>query len=40
VSYFEWLKNLQHVNFGRMTKRWEEKGKHALITTLRCGIIS
>jgi glutamate dehydrogenase (NAD(P)+) len=31
VSYFEWLKNLSHVRFGRMQKRLEERGEANLI---------
>jgi len=38
VSYFEWLKNLSHVRFGRMSKRYEE-GTHAkLIEVLESAI--
>jgi glutamate dehydrogenase (NAD(P)+) len=31
VSYFEWLKNLSHVRFGRMEKRFDEKNQGKLI---------
>ncbi|ORX89602.1 mitochondrial glutamate dehydrogenase [Basidiobolus meristosporus CBS 931.73] len=31
VSYFEWLKNVSHVRFGRMNKKWEEQGKERLL---------
>lgn len=34
VSYFEWLKNLQHVRFGRMNKRWETRGRTSLLEHL------
>jgi glutamate dehydrogenase (NAD(P)+) len=35
VSYFEWLKNLQHVRFGRMTRRWEEHSKRIIVDQLQ-----
>ena len=30
VSYFEWLRNLSHVRFGRLGKRFEERTQHAM----------
>jgi glutamate dehydrogenase (NAD(P)+) len=34
VSYFEWLKNLQHVRFGRMEKRFEEKAARQILNAI------
>jgi glutamate dehydrogenase (NAD(P)+) len=34
VSYFEWLKNLSHVAFGRMDKRYEENQNRTLVDTI------
>jgi glutamate dehydrogenase (NAD(P)+) len=31
VSYFEWLKNLSHVRFGRMEKRFEERTNRQIL---------
>jgi glutamate dehydrogenase (NAD(P)+) len=34
VSYFEWLKNLSHVRFGRMEKRLEESDESRFVTAV------
>ena len=34
VSYFEWLKNISHVRFGRMDKRFEEGSNTRIIETI------
>jgi glutamate dehydrogenase (NAD(P)+) len=34
VSYFEWLKNLSHVRFGRMQKRFEETTYRNLLSAV------
>jgi len=30
-SYFEWLKNLDHVRPGRLNRKWEEKSKKNMV---------
>jgi glutamate dehydrogenase (NAD(P)+) len=34
VSYFEWLKNLSHVRFGRMEKRFEEMSARRMVQSI------
>jgi glutamate dehydrogenase (NAD(P)+) len=34
VSYFEWLKNLSHVRFGRMAKRFEELSAKRMVQAI------
>jgi glutamate dehydrogenase (NAD(P)+) len=34
VSYFEWLKNLEHVRFGRMEKRFVETSARQMLTAV------
>lgn len=31
VSYFEWLKNLSHIRFGRLQKRFDQNQYHSLV---------
>lgn len=34
VSYFEWLKNIEHVRWGRLLRKWEEKSKKNFIEVI------
>jgi glutamate dehydrogenase (NAD(P)+) len=38
VSYFEWLKNLSHIRFGRMGKRYEEQLNKTLVGSIETAI--
>ena len=34
VSYFEWLKNISHVRFGRMERRFEENTQSRMVSSI------
>jgi len=34
VSYFEWLKDLEHSQLGRLTKGWDSKANEAIVKAL------
>jgi glutamate dehydrogenase (NAD(P)+) len=37
VSYFEWIKNLSHVRFGRMERRFEQQSNERILRAVQAG---
>jgi len=35
VSYFEWIKNLSHIRFGRIDKRYRQKSRNEIVEALK-----